>query len=130
MYIRNGKGGVDRQSALSGKAIALIRIYLSGTFVRDWLFVSDRKICGSGELFPVPVDHKPMSIRNAQYVYRNIADKLKFPGHTTLHSLRHSFGTHLIEDGLSIFSIQKMMGHQHIRTTLKYWIFKSPVRVF
>ena len=120
VYVRNGKGGVSRQTTLSQKAIELIHRYLSAHYVSNWLFASGRKDCKSGMLFPVPSSDKPISVRSVERTFRITADKLKFPGFTTLHSLRHSFGTHLIEDGMSIFCIQRMMGHQHIRTTLKY----------
>ena len=120
IYVRNGKGGQSRLSALSRKAARLIKTYIEQYQVTDWLFAAGKKQCSADLLFAMPVKYKPISIRSVEREFRITADKLQLAGYTTLHSLRHSFGTHLIEDGLSIFSIQKMMGHKNIRTTLAY----------
>jgi|GEM_PF-1977392 len=131
IHVRDGKGGIDRHTTLSKRAARMIQAYMAQTSIKSILFPCGRKICGSGELFPVAQTDKAVSIRSVQFTFENLTRRLKFSGHTTFHSLRHSFGTHLVEDGMSIFTIQKLMGHRNIRTTLRYlYTAESPRHTF
>lgn len=60
------------------------------------------------------------SIRSAQQVFKQCLQKAGINKQVGIHSLRHSFATHLIENGTDISIVQKLLGHNDIKTTLRY----------
>ena len=60
------------------------------------------------------------NIRSAQKVFENTLKKAKINKETGIHGLRHSFATHLLEKGTDISYIQKLLGHNDVKTTLIY----------
>ena len=105
--IRAGKGNKERYTLLSKSALDLLRLYYKKYHPQDYLFQSFSK-------------NKPLTTRNIQMVFRDKCDLLGFPKETTIHSLRHSFATHLLLDGTSIIVIQKLLGHSKLSTTTVY----------
>jgi len=106
LKVRQGKGNKDRFTLLPQK-LAWPLQNLTKTFeLDDYIFRSDR----GGRL----------SERTAQKVFIHALKKAKIKKQATFHSLRHSFATHLLENGTDIRYIQKLLGHQNIRTTQIY----------
>lgn len=66
-------------------------------------------------------DHREgFSPRGVQWVVREAAKKTLIKKQVTVHTLRHTYATHLLEDGLDIVSIKELLGHAHIDTTMVY----------
>ena len=107
LYIKLGKGRKDRFSILSDKAAALIHEYFSHCDVKTWLF-------------PGQPASKHLSIRSAQAIFDKATTFAKMSKKTSIHSLRHSFATHLLESGTDIRYIQTLLGHSNIKTTARY----------
>jgi len=124
--VEDGKGGIYRTTVLSKKVLKMIDDYQAKHPTKKWLFIARRKIVDSYLLFPVPNYEKSINARNVQHEFKYVCQKNNISDHVSTHSLRHSFATHLIEDGLSIFSIQKLLGHKYIKTTLKYLKYAEP----
>ena len=61
-----------------------------------------------------------MSISTVQSTIREIVDELNFGKKVSMHTLRHSFATHLLEAGVSLRAIQKFLGHSSLQTTMVY----------
>ena len=105
--IRAGKGRKDRYSLVSDTVLNALAEYYHRYDVTDWLF--------SGA---DPGKH--LSIRSAQHIFEHALKRAKIEKDATLHSLRHSFATHLLETGTDIRYIQELLGHASILTTERY----------
>ena len=102
-----GKGAKDRETLLSTTALEVLREYFKAFKPKDWLFPGD-----------TPGDH--ISERAAQEVFKDAKKKAGIIKPATFHTLRHSFATHLMEDGVDTRYIQELLGHGNIRTTERY----------
>jgi site-specific recombinase XerD len=103
----NAKGKKDRMVNLSPIVLDLLREYYKEYKPKTWLFEGQY----SGEHY---------SSRSAQLIFKETYKKLKLPPQCSFHSLRHSYATHLLENGTDIAYIQKLLGHNDIKTTLRY----------
>jgi len=63
---------------------------------------------------------KKYSKRTAQHIFSVALKKSGIKKHVTCHTLRHSFATHLLENGNNIVNIQKLLGHKNVNTTMIY----------
>lgn len=63
---------------------------------------------------------QPMGERSIQYVINEALQKTSIKKQVSMHTLRHSYATHLLEDGVNIQTIQKSLGHSDMRTTMVY----------
>ena len=107
IFIRQGKGQIDRYSLLSSLNLAVLRQYYKQYRPVLWLF-------------PGPDPAKPINVKTLSMIFRNIKQKIGLQKNVSIHSLRHSFATHLLEDGVDICHIQKLLGHKNISTTSRY----------
>jgi site-specific recombinase XerD len=105
--VEQGKGGKDRYTVLSPHLLAELRRYWTHTRPRTWLFPSQRR----GE----PLH--PTAVR-AYHTAKRRAGVAKPGG---IHGLRHAFATHLLEGGVDLHTIQRLLGHGHISTTTRYF---------
>ena len=105
--VRMGKGRKDRCTILSEKAACYIREYCSFYNIQTWLF-------------PGQNTARHLSIRAAQNIFTNAVNRTGIAKKTSIHSLRHTFATHLLESGTDIRYIQTLLGHATLRTTERY----------
>ncbi len=105
--IVKAKGKKDRIVPLSKSILPLLRNYYKAYKPKFWLFESQNS-----------TDH--YSVRSAQVIFKKYFKKLDFPNHFSFHSLRHSYATHLLENGTNLRYIQELLGHNDIKTTLRY----------
>lgn len=106
IYIKQSKGNKDRQVVLSEKLLSALREYYKIYKPSVWLFNGQN----GGQY----------SKRSVQKILDNILSKLKINKKATIHTLRHSYATHLLESGTDIRFIQELLGHNSIKTTQIY----------
>jgi integrase/recombinase XerD len=105
--VENGKGHKDRYTLLSRQALELLRKYWKAYRPLDWLFFGfDRQ--------------KHMSIGTAQRIYTQACEKAGIQESHGIHTLRHCFATHLLESGVDLHTIKRLMGHSALTTTACY----------
>jgi len=107
LRIAQGKGNKDRYTLLSSVTLDLLRDYWRQYRPFSWLF-------------PGRLPDRPISIRAIQKVFENAKRKAGIKKPATVHTLRHSFATHLLEAGTDIYRVQKLMGHTTPKTTTIY----------
>lgn len=102
-----GKGQKDRYTLLSPKNLEILRDYWKYHHPTEWLF-------------PGNTADKPISTGSIQKAFKSAKIKAGIKKEATVHTLRHSFATHLVEAGTSIYHIQQLMGHTSPKTTSVY----------
>lgn len=112
VYIREAKGKKDRISVFPKRLRLEIKELMAGKSGNDYLFSSER----GGKL----------SIRTAQLVFKKSLRLAKIDKKASFHSLRHSFATHLLENGTDVRYVQELLGHANIRTTQVYTQVTNP----
>ena len=105
--ICGGKGKKDRLTILSESNLKILREYFKYYRPGHWLF-------------PGADYSKPLTTRSVEHVLEKSKAKAGILKPATVHSLRHSFATHLLEAGTDIYYIQKLLGHSNIKTTSIY----------
>jgi site-specific recombinase XerD len=105
--VRQGKGRKDRYTVLSKQLLGILRDYWRATRPSHWLF-------------PGRNPSRPMTKRTLQLACQRAAKAAGLSKSVTVHTLRHSFATHLLEQGVDIRVIQDLLGHRHIKTTVGY----------
>lgn len=107
IHIRQAKGRKDRYVMLSEQLLAILRNYWRRTRSPHWLF-------------PGPDPSRPVTTRSVQRACHKAAHGAGLDKTVTVHTLRHSFATHLLERGVDIRVIQDLLGHRHITATTRY----------
>ena len=106
IHVKGAKGKKDRYTVLSQKVLDILRSYYLQFKPSDYLIEGQKGGKYSSE--------------SSSQVFKRALKKDKIDKDATLHTLRHSFATHLLEDGVGIAHIQKLLGHSNIKTTLIY----------
>jgi len=106
LFVRGGKGKKDRCTLLSDKVWALLREYLEIYKPIEWLFEGQ-----TGGQY---------SERSVQKIFTEAKLKSMANPDATVHTLRHSFATHLLEKGVDLRYIQELLGHESSKTTEIY----------
>jgi integrase/recombinase XerD len=106
IHIRNGKGKKDRYVNLSVVLLHTLRDYYKAYHPGPFLFVGE--------------DGGAYSTRSAQQIIKAAKQKLGILKKGSIHMLRHSYATHLLENGTDIRYIQALLGHNDIKTTIRY----------
>jgi site-specific recombinase XerD len=106
IYVRGAKGKKDRQVSLSTVLLEQLRRYFKLYKPRDWLFEGS----GGGSY----------SQRSLQQVFQSAKKESRNVKKGGIHSLRHSYATHLMENGTDLRLIQNLLGHNSIKTTVRY----------
>jgi site-specific recombinase XerD len=107
IHVRQGKGAKDRLVPLSLRLLEELRAYWRRGRPRTWLFPG----------------HKPGRPINASHIQRGLGRLVKQVGlskHCSMHTLRHSYATHLLEAGVDVLMLKALLGHTSLQTTARY----------
>ncbi|MFA5075988.1 MAG: tyrosine-type recombinase/integrase [Patescibacteria group bacterium] len=116
VYVRQGKGRKDRLTLLPESLVLDLQNFISGRSSEEFLFISER----GGRL----------SSRAAQLIFSQALARANINKRAGFHSLRHSFATHLLENGTDIRYVQELLGHNSIKTTQIYThVATSQIRI-
>ena len=109
IFVREGKGNKERYTILSKQSLEMLRVYwIKCRQNKRWgrIFLSE-----SGAAITVGVMREH---------FRQYRRKAKLSEKVTMHTLRHCFATHLIENGATLIQVKELMGHSNIRSTMAY----------
>lgn len=105
--VEQGKGRKDRYTVLSNTLLKTLEDYWRTFQPGRWIFFGETK-------------SKPMPVETAQKIYYKAKLEAGVKRGRGIHTLRHSFATHLLEQGTRTYVLQQMLGHKSIRTTVRY----------
>ncbi|MBE9593654.1 MAG: tyrosine-type recombinase/integrase, partial [Proteobacteria bacterium] len=107
IHVKSAKGRKDRYTMLSEVAIETLNIYIKSYSPQKWLF-------------PGKKEGSHITTRTVQRIFENAVKKAKICKDVSVHSLRHSFATPLLEKGVDLRYIQELLGHKSSKTTEIY----------
>jgi len=107
LHIKKGKGKKDRYTIISDKIIKQLRDYCIIYKIDNWLFPGQKK-------------NKHLTTRSVQRIFKKACKRAKISKDVSVHSLRHSFATHLLVKGEDLRYIQELLGHKSSKTTEIY----------
>jgi integrase/recombinase XerD len=106
--VEQGKGNKDRYTVLSARMLRELRTYWLVYRPEVWLFSGrDRS--------------RPMHVKTIQRVFYLAKERAGIGKNCGIHALRHAFATHLLEAGTDLHTIQRLLGHGHLSTTMRYF---------
>ena len=108
LRVEQGKGGQDRYTVLSAHLLAALRVYGKVAHPTAWLF-------------PARGGDRPMHETSLQKAYQAAKRRAGITKPGGIHALRHAFATHLLEAGVDLHTIQRLLGHKSIATTTRDW---------
>ena len=103
-----GKGGKDRYTLLTPSLLEALRLYWRVCKPRTWLFPAARDAT------------RRLDIGSAQRMYYRARDRAGITKVGGIHTLRHGFATHLLEAGVDLATLSRLLGHGHLSTTQRY----------
>lgn len=103
-WVRKGKGSKDRLFKIGFEIIPFLKNYLKKNQDNKYLLSKD----------------KPLTIRNIQLIIKRVASRAGINKKISPHTLRHTFATHLLEQGENLVAIQELLGHESLETTRIY----------
>lgn len=112
LHVKHGKGGKDRYVPLGEMLIRGITTYIQSDRPGRWLFEGVNGTC--------------LSQRGTQWAVSQAVKKAGIIKEVSTHTLRHSYATHLLEQGLDIVTIKELLGHEAIETTMIYLHIAQP----
>jgi integrase/recombinase XerD len=112
VHVHQGKGQKDRLVPLSARLLSELRDYWHRYRPSRWLF-------------PNATGQAPLCGGTAGRLLQRALRRASIRKPATLHTLRHSFATHMLEAGVDIFTVQKILGHRHVSTTTRYLHLRS-----
>lgn len=107
LWVRNGKGGKDRYVPLPERLLELLREY--------WALRRPRRY-----LFPNQKSSEPLAATTLQKTFKIVLLQSRVRKEASIHTLRHSYATHLLERGVDLRVIQELLGHKSPQTTAIY----------
>lgn len=122
LHIVQGKGKKDRYVPLSAHLIRGIKKYISAEHPTDWLFNGQPNGRAGGDTsatLSTDFDSR-YSQRGVQWAVKTVAKQSGIRKEVHTHMLRHSYATHLLEDGVNIVTVQQLLGHSNIESTMVY----------
>lgn len=108
IHLVQAKGRKDRYTILSPVALNSLKDYMRVFQIKEWLFPGEK-------------EENHLTERSVQKIFEVACSKAKITKTVSVHSLRHSFATHLLERGTDLRYIQKILGHQSSKTTEIYY---------
>lgn len=106
IFVSQGKGNKDRFTILPHAIAKELKLFISTKKLTSYLFANHQG--------------NKLSTRTLQIIFKNSLKRSHITPSASFHSLRHSFATHLLEDGVNLVTIQKLLGHQNIKSTQIY----------
>lgn len=112
LRVEQGKGAKDRAVVLSAVLLHRLRHYWMSYHPVEWLFPNSN------------TPHLPLSISTAQKVFRRAKASSGIQKIGGIHSLRHAYATHQLENGLPVHRLQQQLGHRNLQSTMRYvhWV--------
>ncbi len=107
IHVKGSKGRKNRYTLLSKTTLHVLKEYWKKYRPQKWLFEGAK-------------EGAHLSTRAAEKIFQNACKKAGITKEVTFHSLRHSFATHLLENGTDLRYIQELLGHVHSKTTEIY----------
>jgi integrase/recombinase XerD len=107
IHVRHGKGAKDRLVPLSRRLLEELRAYWRRYRPRLWLF-------------PGQQPEQPITGSNMQRRFGRLVARVGLSKHCSLHTLRHSYATHLLEAGVDVLTLKTLLGHKSLETTTRY----------
>jgi site-specific recombinase XerD len=110
LFVENGKGGRERYTLLSNACLGVLREYWKKYCPRHpegWLFLGTYN-----------VSH--ITLEAVEAAFNKAAKRANITKNVSIHSLRHAFSTHLLEDGATLLEVKELLGHCSIRSTTIY----------
>jgi len=115
LHIRKGKGDKDRYVPLPQRTLSLLREYWATHRHARWVFPGR-----SASDVPPNTAPAPMDVSSVQHAFKVALAQSGLHKHASVHTLRHSWATHLLEAGVNLRQLQAYLGHASLKTTALY----------